>query len=118
IEKPPNDCKGDCCEHSCTDWIQLAKTWIDEVTQRTGRRPVVYTVESFFNQCLCGTTRFHEHSLWLAGWPKFDMPERIHFGGWTTGTVYQHAGHVRAGSAAVALDVFAGSREELLRALH
>ena len=55
------------------------------------------------------------HPLWLAGWPKFNFPEKVAFGGWKLWTFYQHAGNVRLGGGAVDLDLFQGTAADLAR---
>jgi lysozyme len=114
VEKPPG-CRGECCDLSCNQWIALVQAWIDEVTRRGARQPIVYTVEPFWNQCLCGTTKLRAHPLWLAGWPRFDFPEALRFGGWSRWTFYQHAGNVRVGGGVVDLNLFRGTAEDLER---
>lgn len=116
VEKP-TDCRDDCCERSCGEWIALTRDWIDEVTRRGARRPILYTIEPFWNQCLCGTTRFAAHPLWLAGFPRFDFPEKLRFGGWSRWTFYQHAGNIRVGGGAVDLNLFQGALPDLERFL-
>ena len=56
---------------------------------------------------------FGSHPLWLAGYPKFDFPEKIHSGGWTQWTFYQHAGNVRVAGGVVDLNLFQGTPLEL-----
>jgi GH25 family lysozyme M1 (1,4-beta-N-acetylmuramidase) len=114
VEKP-TDCRGDCCERSCDEWIALTRDWITEVTRRGARRPILYTVEPFWNQCLCGSTRFSAHPLWLAGYPRFDFPEKLRFGGWSRWTFYQHAGNIRVGGGVVDLNLFQGALTDLER---
>lgn len=115
VEKPPDDCRGDCCELSCTDWSVRTRAAAAEIKRLSGRDPIVYTVESFWNQCLCGATMLGARPLWLAGWPKFDIPERVHFGGWTRWMFYQYAGNVRVGGGVVDLNLFRGSAADLER---
>jgi lysozyme len=112
VEKPES-CHGDCCDLSCAQWTGLARTWVDAVEQKTGRPPMIYAVESFWNQCLCGTATFGARPLWLAGWPKFDFPEKVRSGGWSRWSFYQHAGNVRIGGGAVDLDLFHGTADDL-----
>ena len=78
------------------------------VEKRAGIRPLVYTVEPFWKECLCNSSRFAEHALWLAGYPRFDAAPRPGFGGWQRWTFYQAAGNVRLGRGVVDTDVFAG----------
>jgi lysozyme len=112
VEKPV-ECSDECCALRCEPWIVTLRAWVQEITRAGGRQPIIYTVESFWNQCLCGTTRFETHPLWLAGYPKFDFPEKLHVGGWTQWTFYQHAGNVRVAGGVVDLNLFHGTVREL-----
>src|SRR5262249_1706019 len=113
LEKP--DCAGDCCALSCTDWTSLATAFVEAVTAKLSQRLIVYVVEPFFNQCLCGTFKFGAHPPWLGGWPKFDFPEKVRTGGFGRWTFYQHAGNVRIGGGAIDLDLFRGTAQDLER---
>jgi lysozyme len=114
VEKP-SDCRGDCCQLSCTQWNVITRAFVDELKRRTSREPMIYTVEPFWNQCLCGTTNYKNRPLWLAGWPRFDFPERLRFGGWTAWTFYQYAGNVRVAGGVIDLNLFRGTAEDLDR---
>lgn len=109
VELPPG-CKGPCCEVSCEAWASSTSRWLERVHKTTGRKPMVYTVEDFWKECLCNTSRFANHGLWLAGYPTFDLKDRPGFGGWQKWVMYQHAGNVRYGRAVLDLDVFRGDR--------
>lgn len=111
VEKP-EDCPGDCCDLSCSEWSVITRAWIRHVEAR-GVRPMIYTVEPFWNQCLCGTKKEGARPLWLAGWPRFDFPEAVRFGGFSRWTFYQYAGNVRVGGGVVDLNLFRGGPAEL-----
>lgn len=112
VERPAG-CKGPCCGVSCDGWTTVVADWISAVSRATGRKPVVYTVEDFWKECVCNKSRFALHDLWLAGYPRFDFPERPGFGGWQKWLFYQHAGNVRFGGSVVDLNVFRGTEPEL-----
>jgi lysozyme len=112
VEKPV-ECRDECCDLKCEPWILTLRAWIDEMKRAGGREPLIYTVEPFWNQCLCGTKKFGAHSLWLAGYPKFNFPEKLSSGGWTRWTFYQHAGNVRVAAGVVDLNLFQGTSAEL-----
>jgi lysozyme len=113
LEKPPG-CEDECCEKPCSHWRTLVRTYLAELGRAGHERVLVYLVEPFFNQCLCGTRDLAAYPLFLAAWPKFDWPEKVVSGGFGRWTFYQHKGNVRIGGGVVDLDVFRGTREELL----
>lgn len=112
VERPAG-CKGPCCGVTCDGWTNVVADWINVVSKATGRKPVVYTVEDFWKECVCNKSRFALHDLWLAGYPRFDFPERPGFGGWQKWLFYQHAGNVRFGGSVVDLNVYRGTEQEL-----
>lgn len=105
----PVECKEhECCNLPCGTWRRLLETWISLVEKELGVTPMIYTVEPFWNQCLCGTKGFARHRLWLAGWPKFNFPQRLLTGGWPTWTYYQYKGNVRFAGGVIDLNLFQG----------
>jgi lysozyme len=112
VELPPG-CKGPCCAVSCEGWTASVSRWLKDVEQATGHQAMVYTVEDFWKECLCNTSRFALRKLWLAGYPRFDLAPRPGFGGWQRWTFYQYKGNARFGNSALDLDVFNGKQEEL-----
>lgn len=112
LEKPPN-CEDECCDKPCSHWQTLVTSYLDELEKNGIDKVLVYFVEPFFNQCMCGTQKLKEHPLFLAAWPKFDWPEKVRSGGFGTWTFYQYKGNVRAGGGVIDLDVFRGTREDL-----
>ncbi len=68
----------------------------------------------FWKECVCNKSRFALHDLWLAGYPRFDFPDRPGFGGWQKWLFYQHAGNVRFGDSVVDLNVFRGTGAEFV----
>ncbi len=113
IERPVECKKDECCELTCAEWIALVDVWVAHVDRALGRKALVYTIEPHWNQCLCGTERFDDRALWLAGWPKFDFPANLRFGGWKKWTFYQHAGNVRLSGTVVDLNLFRGTESDL-----
>lgn len=112
VELPPG-CKGPCCELTCDAWRSTVGRILARVEKRANKRPMIYTVEPFWKECLCNTSRFAEHALWLAGYPRFDPGARPGFGGWQRWTLYQTAGNVKLGKGVVDADVFRGDAAEL-----
>jgi lysozyme len=108
-------CKGECCALSCGEWTRIATGFVEAVTAGLSRAPIVYVVEPFFIQCLCGTFKLKAHPLWLAGWPRFDFPEKVRTGGFGRWTFYQHTGNTRIGGGVVDLDLFRGNAGDLER---
>jgi lysozyme len=105
IERPAK-CEGACCGAPCGQWTALADAWLSAVRAATGTAPMIYTVVPFWNECLCGTTRFANHPLWLGAWPKFDFPRNPGFGGWSRWTFYHYIGNRLFAGAVVDIDLF------------
>lgn len=112
VELPPG-CKGPCCAVSCDGWATVISDWLKTVRAATNAEPMLYTVEPFWKECLCNSSRFAESRLWLAGYPRFDLAPRPGFGGWQRWLFYQHKGNARIGEGVVDLDVFAGDASAL-----
>ncbi len=111
----PVECKSSCCDVSCAQWIAVTESWIRTVEQATGRVPLIYTVEPFWNECMCGTRRFAKHALWLGAWPKFDFPKRLAFGGWPQWAFYHYLGNRRFAGGVIDIDMFAGDEAAFRR---
>ena len=99
-------CSSPCCERDCRTWEQLIATWIALVHERTQRRPMVYTVRDWWKECLCNTSRFANHPLWLAAYPNVTPTERPGFGGWQAWQFFHYKGNVRFAGGVVDLDLF------------
>jgi lysozyme len=90
--------------------VQDLQTWLNVVEQATGRVPMIYTNDSFWNSL--GTSAFGGYPLWIAEYgvqsPK--LPS-----GWTSWAFWQYSesGTVAGISTTVDLDVFSGSLAEL-----
>jgi lysozyme len=110
LEKPVA-CQSTCCDRPCAQWIAVTRTWIETVQKALQRKPMVYTLEPFFNECLCGSTAFADHPLWLGAWPKFDFPDPVRFGGWRRWTMYHYLGNQRLAGGVIDIDLV---REALL----
>jgi len=97
------------------------KVWMDEVSQRVGRRPMIYSGVSFLE------THFIEEgqppawgrdsALWLGWFPRAYTPgmSPLMPMGWPTWTFWQYSGKGRVAGidAQVDLDVFNGTAQEL-----
>jgi lysozyme len=112
VELPPG-CKGPCCAMSCDDWSAATRGWLTEVERALGRKVWVYTVADFWKECLCNTSRFADRSLWLAGYPGFELAPRPGFGGWQRWGFYQYKGNARLGQSVLDLNVFREGRTAL-----
>ncbi len=89
-------------------------TWLRAVEQLTGRRPMIYTYPTFWQNAMGNTTAFgSSHQLWIADWSAKSAPQRI--GGWKTWTFWQHSstGRVSGIPALVDLNRYHGSEREL-----
>jgi lysozyme len=112
LEKPPR-CQDDCCGKTCGAWQAVVREWVEVVTAADRRRPMIYAVEPFWNQCLCGTRAFADHPLWHPAWPRFDFPDPVRFGGFRRWDFYQYDGNVKVGDGVVDLNLFRGTRADL-----
>lgn len=109
LEQPPG-CKDACCETSCSIWTSRVDAWLAAVEGRTKKKAMLYMVEPFYAECLCGTTKWSDRALWLAAWPRFDFPERARLGGFGTWTFYQYEGNVLRHGGVIDLNLFMGDR--------
>ena len=102
--------------------IAAVKAWLDEVEQATGRRPLIYSGVSFLQYNLVEQGQpppwVRDYALWLGWFPKKYaagmsplMPK-----GWPSWTFWQYSGKGRVNGigAAVDLDVFNGSIQQLI----
>ncbi len=113
LEKPPR-CTDTCCNRTCKDWESTIRGWVDTVKAADGRDPMIYAVEPFWNQCVCASQAFKAHPLWMPAWPKFDFPDPVKYGGWKRWDFYQYDGNVRVGDGVIDINLFRGSKAELV----
>lgn len=110
LEKPPR-CSDECCNEPCGTWTVRVDQWLATVDAKTSRKSVLYYVEPFFAQCLCGTTKWKDRTLFLAAWPKFDFPKKPRLGGFSEWTFYQYEGNVLRYGGVIDLSLFAGDAD-------
>ena len=92
------------------DWTAA---WLDEVTRLTGRRPMIYTGQAFWQDAMAGTRRFSDELLWYARWNSGDAPAGL-IPGWSDWTFWQWTIGTSPGiSSNVDLDRFRGSVADL-----
>lgn len=93
------------------EWTQI---FLDTLTERTGRTPIIYTYRNFWIEKMANTTRFAEYPLWLAEY-GVSQPTLPVIGGWSEWLLWQRAetGSVPGFVDHVDLNVFAGTREDL-----
>lgn len=93
------------------EWTQI---FLDTLTERTGRTPIIYTYRSFWIEQMANTTRFAEYPLWLAEY-GVSQPTLPVIGGWSEWLFWQRAetGRVPGFVDKVDLNVFAGTRADL-----
>ncbi len=95
---------------SAAQALQDLQTWLGVVAQATGRTPIVYTDNSFWNSL--GSPAFGGYPLWIAEYgvqtPKLPT-------GWTSWAFWQYSesGTVAGVPVAVDLDVFNGALADL-----
>jgi lysozyme len=88
------------------------QTWIDAIETGTGRVPMIYTAEGFWNGSVGGTA-FSQNPLWAANW---DVTCPTLAEGWTNWLFWQYSdsGSVSGIPSTVDLDEFNGSMSDLL----
>ncbi len=112
LEKPPS-CDDECCGDSCAVWRSRVEAWIGTVEAKTKKPSMVYMVEPFYAQCMCGRRDYASHPLWLAAWPKFDFPKKPRLGAFEAWTFYQHEGNVTRYGGVLDLSLFRGDKAAL-----
>ncbi|WP_432987180.1 GH25 family lysozyme [Dactylosporangium sp. CA-233914] len=90
-------------------WIQA---FLDQIQVRIGRKAMIYTAASWWNQCVGNTTQFASYPLDVASWsgttPK--LPN-----GWSRWTLWQYTGGDNNQLGNYDKDVFNGDLEQLKR---
>lgn len=105
LEKPPS-CEDECCGDSCAVWRSRVDAWLTTVEAKTKKPSMVYMVEPFYAQCMCGRRDYASHPLWLAAWPKFDFPKKPRLGAFEAWTFYQYEGNVTRYGGVLDLSLF------------
>jgi lysozyme len=49
---------------------QVMKEWLEGITVKTGRTPIIYTTRVFWNDYLGNPSEFNNYPLWLASYPS------------------------------------------------
>jgi GH25 family lysozyme M1 (1,4-beta-N-acetylmuramidase) len=94
--------------------VAWTRAFVEEVTTRTSRPPILYTYPYFWQRYMGDTEEFADLPLWIAsyrsGGPKEPLP-----GGWSTWTFWQYtsSGRIPGIAAAVDRSKFAGSQADL-----
>ncbi|MER7281243.1 GH25 family lysozyme [Dactylosporangium sp. NPDC000244] len=90
-------------------WIQA---FLDQVQARIGRKAMIYTAATWWNQCVGGTTQFASYPLDIASWsgttPK--LPS-----GWSKWALWQYTGGDNNQQGNYDKDVFNGDLDQLRR---
>lgn len=86
------------------------QTWLNVVEQGLGRRPIIYTAPSYWNENITGG--FGSYALWEAEY-GVSTPKPVN--GWTNWTFWQYSstGTVGGVNGAVDLDYFNGTSQAL-----
>ena len=92
------------------DYVASVKVWLSTVEQGLGRRPIIYTAPSFWNENFTGG--FGSYPLWVAEY-GVTSPKAVN--GWANWTFWQYSstGKVAGVNTSVDLDEFNGSSQEL-----
>jgi lysozyme len=85
------------------------QTWLDVVEQKLGRKPIIYTGPSYWNEYM--TNGFGSYPLWVA---EYGVSEPKSVNGWNAWTFWQYSETGYMGGLNPAdLDYFNGSLEDL-----
>ncbi|MCC6225869.1 MAG: glycoside hydrolase family 25 protein [Microthrixaceae bacterium] len=100
---------------SPADMVTWIATWLFEVERLTGRRPIIYTGLSFWNNQVGGSSAFAAYRLWFARYVAGPTPGQIPTG-FLTWTFWQRSstGSVPGISAAVDLNTYCCAEANLL----
>ncbi|MTJ55957.1 glycoside hydrolase family 25 protein [Anabaena sp. UHCC 0253] len=97
--------------------IASVKAWLDKVEEETGKKPVIYTSPSFWEEYMDNTQDFTDHPLWIAHYTSKAQPNvpANNWGG-KGYTFWQHteSGTVNGVSGKVDRNRFKGSLENLI----
>jgi lysozyme len=91
--------------------VQLISDWLQIVSIKTGRTPVIYTYKSFWIDNLWNPAQFGNYPLWIASYQaqKPGLPA-----GWTNDTIWQYFGAPDNPATNIAdLDQFNGTQAQL-----
>jgi lysozyme len=93
-----------------SDLAASVQTWLTTVEQGLGRRPIIYTAPSYWNENLSG--EFGIYPLWVAEY-GVTSPKAVN--GWANWTFWQYSstGKVAGVNTAVDLDDFNGTSQAL-----
>ncbi|MCU0550967.1 MAG: peptidoglycan-binding protein [Leptolyngbya sp. Prado105] len=97
--------------------IDRALKWLEIVEAKTGRKPILYTYPSFWEDKLGNTTRFSDYLLWVA---NFGTPGQPYVpSAWKRWTFHQYSesGTLRGINGNVDLNQFNGDLDGLQRLL-
>lgn len=97
------------------DMVTWIATWLFEVERLTGRRPIIYTGLSFWNNQVGGSTAFGAYRLWFARYVSGPTPGPLP-NGFLTWTFWQRSptGRVPGIAAAVDLNTYCCAESNLL----
>jgi GH25 family lysozyme M1 (1,4-beta-N-acetylmuramidase) len=97
-----------CYGLSPTAMVTWIRTFVDEVTRRTGAPTVIYTAANWWNPCTGGTTAFRDQFLSVASFSS--TPPTVLPTSWPSWTVWQYAA---SGALPGDQDVFNGTLAQL-----
>ncbi len=94
------------------DVTQVVTDFVTLLTQRTGRKPLLYTAPSYWNAHVHGSLNWADYDLWIA---NYGPPSPLLPHAWTTWKFWQYSGQGQTGgvSTPVDLDWFNGTENDL-----
>lgn len=95
------------------DYAAAVAAWLQQVGERLGCTPGIYTTASFWNSCMGAFTPFLAHPLWIAHYTSGPVPALPPGAASYTFWQFADTGCVQGVSGAVDLNRFAGSLAQL-----
>lgn len=110
-QQEPNG--NDCYSLNKQQMITWIQDFINEIVNKTGETPIIYTVAGWWNECTGNTTQFSSYPLWVADQSGGSSPQL--FGGWSSWKFWQYTstGAVNGITGNTDLDYFNGDEAAL-----
>jgi lysozyme len=92
--------------------IQIITDWLNIVSAKTGRTPVIYTAKGFMNEYFSGVTQFGNNPLWI---PAYQQQQPGLPVGWVKYAIWQYNDNaaIPGSGGGLDLNIFNGSAAEL-----
>ncbi|MGB3442292.1 MAG: GH25 family lysozyme [Actinophytocola sp.] len=87
IEANPYDTANDCYDKTPAQLVAWIREFVDEIKRRTGVEPLIYTVASFWRDCVGNSAAFASYPLWVASYATSPVLP----GGWSDWELWQYS---------------------------